>query len=615
MFLAAVTINTGTQGNGRDAGIAAKATSSISSISCSGSTCSVVAASPVASIQNGIWVVVAGTTNYNGVYYVTGYSDTTHFSFTWVNSGYATETSGTVGVDGSTHMFANAIRTVSDGACSTGDTDDSFTSQSAQFGKDTQIGAAINIAGAGSAGTLLSTTIATVINEYTATLTAGCSTTVTNAQASYTGGISHGPIMANGGSQWISPYWEANQPPAKMSGQQVITGGNLSIDSSYGTPLQITTNANSGIFTTNNLEVFNKTDNTGAVEFFCGVAAAPVCGFYIANNSGAPAFNWSFHTQYSGNALWIQDGTSGLIPFDANHGGTTDITAATDVTLNPGSGHAIKLNVGQVIATEPTGSVWGGATGGAKGAGTINAKGLYVNNVPVTGVFTGSPWYDITAGTPCNGSADDTAVLAANVALAAGGYAYIPALKQCETTATLTLPTALQGFWIGPGAQLQATATITGHGVIEQGGIGSRSTNTEVYGGGVIDANGKADDVAWFHNFAGLRVHDITLKGSNINGLVLGDSSASFSDNAWVHHTWIDRPGAVSIPSGSSGILMNNIGDSDSIDNNTIISYDQGITVNGTNHWFAHNHVWARSRLYRSVCRQRHRKSLGRQRS
>lgn len=553
--------NTGTQGDGRDAGIAAKASSSISSISCAGTICSIVAASPVASIQNGIWVVIAGTTNYNGVYYVTGYTDTAHFSFTWVNSGYSTETSGTVGVDGSTHMFANATRTINDGACSTGASSTTFTSQSAQFGKDTQVGAAINIAGAGPAGALLSTTIAAVVNEYTATITAGCSTTVANAQASYTGGISHGPIMANGNSTWFTPYWESNQPKAKMKGTTLVQGGNLSIDYSYGIPLNLQSiSGGSGVATTQLLEVVDPIDSGGGLQVQCGATAGQDCGLDIFNYNQST--HWKLYaTQASGNGtFWIRDlAAGGAIPFAANHGSTTDITAATDVTLNPGSGHSIKLN----------------------------------GPIPV-GTFTGVPWYDITSGAVCDGVTNAHVALQANLTAAAGGFAYIPALKQCETSVTLTLPTALQGFWIGPGAQLQASVTITGHGVIEQGGIGQRSTNTEVYGGGIVDANGKADDVAWFHNFAGLRVHDITLKGSNVNGLVLGDSAASFSDNAWVHHTWIDRPGAVSIPSGSSGILMNNIGDTEAIDNNTIISYDQGITVNGTNNWFAHNHCWAR---------------------
>ncbi len=89
--------------------------------------------------------------------------------------------------------------------------------------------------------------------------------------------------------------------------------------------------------------------------------------------------------------------------------------------------------------------------------------------------------------------------------------------------------------------QLQASATITGHGVLEIGGVGQRATNPEFYGGGIVDANGKADYIVWARNFAGIRFHDFTLKGANVAGLVLGDPASSFSDNAWVTNMWIDR--------------------------------------------------------------------------
>lgn len=241
-----------------------------------------------------------------------------------------------------------------------------------------------------------------------------------------------------------------------------------------------------------------------------------------------------------------------------------------------------------IINSNPTaGGIWAWRNVSAGTPGTWEA-------LRFAGGFTGNPWYDITLGAVCDGVTDAHVALQANLTAAAGGFAYIPALKQCETSVTLTLPTALQGFWIGPGAQLQASATITGHGVIEQGGVGQRATNPEIYGGGVIDANGKADYVAWFHNFSALRIHDIFLKNSNVDGLVLGDGAGVLSNNPWVHHVWIDRPSAISIPSGSVGLLLNNISDSESIDNNTIVSFDQGIQVNGNNHWFAHNHCWGR---------------------
>ena len=212
------------------------------------------------------------------------------------------------------------------------------------------------------------------------------------------------------------------------------------------------------------------------------------------------------------------------------------------------------------------------------------------NQLPLSFV-AGTP-VDITAGTPCNGSADDTSVLQSNATAVGGGFAYIPSNRRCETTTTLTLPYNLQGFWIGPGSQLQATAVIASHAVVEIGDSTHRSTNPEIYGGGTIDANGKADYVFWAHNFAGIRVHDFTAKGSLVNGLYIGDSGSN-SNNAWVHDMWIDRPGAVSIPSGSIGILTY-ASDASSIHDNTIISYDQGITANASNNTFVNNHVWAR---------------------
>lgn len=64
-----------------------------------------------------------------------------------------------------------------------------------------------------------------------------------------------------------------------------------------------------------------------------------------------------------------------------------------------GGGGSTTFNVtgaGAITATEPTGSVWGGATGGAKGAGTINAKNFYVDGTLVGG---SSAWSSLTAPT------------------------------------------------------------------------------------------------------------------------------------------------------------------------------------------------------------------------
>ncbi|HEX4785389.1 MAG TPA: hypothetical protein VH350_13680 [Candidatus Sulfotelmatobacter sp.] len=277
-------IATFTMANGRDAGIAAKATSNISSISCSGSTCNVVAASAVAGIQNHIWMAIAGTKNYNGVYYVTGYTDTQHFSFTLAAPSHPTETSGTVGVDGSTHMLANAIRTTADASCAVGQA--YLYSQSAQFGLDTQAGAAINVTGAGAGGALLSTTILKVWNEYTVQLATNCLKAVRSAQISYAGGISHGPIFSNNGGNpiaWITPYWEGDQPSAKMGAGNNVFGGNLPLDYTFGSPMEL---AGSVLRDQNFLQISPLDTSAGNAGIQCGTTLNIACQYWFQNYNG-----------------------------------------------------------------------------------------------------------------------------------------------------------------------------------------------------------------------------------------------------------------------------------------------------------------------------------------
>jgi len=338
-------ISSFTTANGRDAGIAAGASSNISSISCSASsfTCSVVTASAVAGIQKGIWIAIAGTVNYNGVYYVTGYTNTTNFSFSRVAASVAGESSGTISVDSSTHMFANATRTVGDASCPAGQA--IVTSQSAQFGKDTQAGAAISVAGAGSSGGLLSTTISSVVNEYTVQLAANCITAVTNAMASYGGGISHGPLFSSStavANTWITPYWESDQPPSKMTSANFVTGGDMSFDYSWGVPRWWTINDQ---LISQSFLLNDPVNSGGFFQLQCGATAYQDCGLAILDYSSIN--RWQIYAVGSGGdqSLWIRDETAGgIIPFATAHGGTTDISAATNVTLNPGSGSSVVAN-------------------------------------------------------------------------------------------------------------------------------------------------------------------------------------------------------------------------------------------------------------------------------
>ena len=326
-------IATFTTANGRDAGIAAKATSNIASISCAASTCIVVAGSAVAGIQNHIWITIAGTNNYNGVYYVTGYTDAQHFSFTWVAPSHAAESSGTVGVDGSTHMLANAIRTTADASCAVGQA--YLYSQSAQFGLDTQAGAAINVAGAGAGGALLSTTILKVWNEYTVQMATNCLTAVGSAQISYAGGISHGPIFSNSGGTpivWIGPYWEGDQPSAKMGVGNNVFGGNLPLDYAFGSPVEL---SGYKLKSTNFFQLSPSDTQVGSAGIQCGTTANVSCGVWLENYNGSE--EWSIGNPFTTNEFQILDRSSGAgggaLAFQAVHGGDTSIGAVGDINF------------------------------------------------------------------------------------------------------------------------------------------------------------------------------------------------------------------------------------------------------------------------------------------
>ena len=323
-------IATFTTADGRDAGIAAKATSNISSIGCSGTTCNVVAASAVAGIQNHIWIAIAGTNNYNGVYYVTGYTDTQHFSFTWAAPSHSAESSGTVNVDGSTHMLANAIRTTADASCAVGQA--YLYSQSAQFGLDTQAGAAINVAGAGAGGALLSTTILKVWNEYTVQMATNCLTAVGSAQISYAGGISHGPIFSNSGGTpivWIAPYWEGDQPSGKMGAGNNVFGGNLPLDYTFGSPVEL---SGSSVRSTNFFQLSPSDTQNANSGMQCGTTLNVSCTFWLENYNGSE--EWSIGNPFTTNEFQIIDHTSGgLTAFQSVHGGDTSIQAAGNINF------------------------------------------------------------------------------------------------------------------------------------------------------------------------------------------------------------------------------------------------------------------------------------------
>lgn len=65
---------------------------------------------------------------------------------------------------------------------------------------------------------------------------------------------------------------------------------------------------------------------------------------------------------------------------------------------NPLNTSALDINCGPLNMTDIGGSVWNSATGGSQGAGTINAKGFYVNGVVVEGLSPSGNPITLSAG-------------------------------------------------------------------------------------------------------------------------------------------------------------------------------------------------------------------------
>ena len=107
------------------------------------------------------------------------------------------------------------------------------------------------------------------------------------------------------------------------------------------------------------------------------------------------------------------------------------------------SGSGAVTIAGQVTATEPTGSVWGSATGGAKGAGTINATGLYVNGTAVGSLPSG------TQGTPMVNASGSTTYTTSPLYLDATQFSGADACAKINAALTASagaVPVTAEGF-------------------------------------------------------------------------------------------------------------------------------------------------------------------------
>lgn len=101
---------------------------------------------------------------------------------------------------------------------------------------------------------------------------------------------------------------------------------------------------------------------------------------FIQGGAGVSAI-----TEYAGNAN--TSGVSSLAVGQASAGGSVILArGAQSLSIGVNGGGQIAISAtGALTFTDTTGSVWGAATGGAKGSGTINCLGVFVNGVAVGG--------------------------------------------------------------------------------------------------------------------------------------------------------------------------------------------------------------------------------------
>jgi hypothetical protein len=184
---------------------------------------------------------------------------------------------------------------------------------------------------------------------------------------------------------------------------------------------------------------------------------------------------------------------------------------------------------GQILATEPTGSVWGSATGGAKGAGTINATGLYVNGVSVgtsSGTVTSSGY---SSGNPLaafSTSTNITPATSSNVIALFGSGSCSGYLKSDGTCST---PGGSGTVTVVSSGSLTSTALVTGGGTTTLQTPSTTSTldgsgNLAVAAGGSL---GSADSGSPKFTFAANKAtfNQPLYLGTTSNQLVTGTST------------------------------------------------------------------------------------------
>jgi hypothetical protein len=162
---------------------------------------------------------------------------------------------------------------------------------------------------------------------------------------------------------------------------------------------------------------------------------------------------------------WTSSAFGSQLKFYTTPNSSTTLTQALLLDQNQAATFAGAVTIsGQLLATEPTGSVWGSATGGAKGAGTINAAGLYVNGAAVgtsSGTVTSSGY---SSGTPLaafSTSTNITPATSSNVIALFGSGSCSGYLKSDGTCST---PGGSGTVTVVSSGSLTSTALVTGGG-------------------------------------------------------------------------------------------------------------------------------------------------------
>lgn len=273
------------------------------------------------------------------------------------------------------------------------------------------------------------------------------------------------------------------------------------------------------------------------------------------------------------NTMTVKSGTTGAATLDS---GTTG-------AVNIGTGANSKaITIGNSTGTTAVNILAG--TGTVKIGGTVS-------------ISSGKPWYDITIGATCNGTADDYTVLQANLTAAAGATAYVPANTTCETSHSLTLPINTD-LHLAKNGTIQSLAGSTGWTgtCTVQTPTNATTVLAHIYGGGTIDANNLADCALWLPETWQSYVQNSHFKNGTKYGIHIGSAgdggTQSYQTYVVDNLVEVGYQGTGTVTAGSAGIYL------DAADQfvvgNVVNCYDIGIKVSevSSHEIIERNHAW-----------------------